>query len=70
MLPVFSVTTALILSFVIGIGISSLKLKGMKKAFDEFGEIISLLLNKMIIPLLPFLHHGSFCKYNSIRRSI
>ena len=60
MLPVFSVTTALILSFVIGIGISSLKLKGMKKAFDEFGEIISLLLNKMIIPLLPFYIMGVF----------
>lgn len=58
--PVFSVTTALILSFVIGIGISSLKLTAMKKAFDEFGEIIGLLLNKVIIPLLPFYILGVF----------
>lgn len=58
--PVFSVTTALILSFVIGIGISSLKLTAMKKAFDEFGSLIGLLLNKVIIPLLPFYILGIF----------
>lgn len=60
MAPVFSVTTALILSFVIGIGISSLQLNAMKKAFDEFGKLIELLLNKLIIPLLPFYILGVF----------
>lgn len=57
---IFSVTTALILSFVLGIGISSLKLNSMKKAFDEFGQVIELLLNKVIIPLLPFYIMGVF----------
>ncbi|MBU0278961.1 MULTISPECIES: dicarboxylate/amino acid:cation symporter [unclassified Gemella] len=57
---IFGVTTALILSFVLGIGISSLKLKGMKKAFEEFGQVIELLLNKLIIPLLPFYIMGVF----------
>lgn len=60
MAPVFSVTTALILSFVVGIGISSLQLDSMKKAFDEFGKIVELLLNKVIIPLLPFYILGVF----------
>ncbi|MBF0713353.1 dicarboxylate/amino acid:cation symporter [Gemella sp. GH3] len=60
MAPVFSVTTALILSFVVGIGISSLQLNSMKKAFDEFGKIVELLLNKVIIPLLPFYILGVF----------
>lgn len=60
MAPIFGVTTALLLSFVIGIGISSLKLDSMKKAFDEFGKIIELLLNKVIIPLLPFYILGVF----------
>ncbi|MBF0709873.1 MULTISPECIES: cation:dicarboxylase symporter family transporter [unclassified Gemella] len=58
--PVFSVMTALALSFVIGIGISVLKLESMKKAFDDFGKIIELLLNKLIIPLLPFYILGVF----------
>lgn len=58
--PVFSVTTALVLSFVIGIGISSLKLGSMKNAFDEFGKLIELLLNKFIIPLLPLYILGVF----------
>lgn len=60
MAPVFSVTTALILSFVVGIGISSLQLDSMKRAFDEFGKIVELLLNKVIIPLLPFYILGVF----------
>ncbi|MDO4813720.1 MAG: dicarboxylate/amino acid:cation symporter [Gemella sp.] len=58
--PIFSVTSALILSFVFGIGISVLKLDAMKKGFDEFGKLIELLLNKVIIPLLPFYILGVF----------
>lgn len=58
--PIFDVTTALVLSFILGIGISSLKLDGMKKAFDEFGQLIELLLNKLIIPLLPLYILGVF----------
>ncbi len=58
--PIFSVTTALILSFVVGIGISALKLESMKRAFDDFGQIVELMLNKVIIPLLPIYILGVF----------
>ena len=60
MAPIFDVTTALIISFILGIGISATKSEGLKQGFADFGEIIEKLLATVIIPLLPFYILGVF----------
>lgn len=59
--PLFGVTTALIISFILGVGIASLE-KGevLKKAVHEFSDIITKLISKIIIPLLPIHIMGIF----------
>lgn len=62
--PLLDVTGAIVFSFVMGIGISALKSKGSGKYlygfFKEFSEIISNVLSKVIIPLLPVYIFGNF----------
>ena len=60
MAPIFDVTTALIISFILGIGISATQSEGLKQGFADFGEIIEKLLSTVIIPLLPFYILGVF----------
>ena len=60
MTPIFDVTTALIISFILGIGISATQSEGLKQGFADFGEIIEKLLSTVIIPLLPFYILGVF----------
>lgn len=50
----FNITSAIILAFVIGVGISVTKAKTLKGYFDDLNAIISLTLEKTIIPVLPF----------------
>ncbi len=57
---VMGVMTALILSFVLGLGIAATRAEVLKKAFDEFQRIISKLIESVIIPLLPFHVLGIF----------
>ncbi|MFT0846599.1 dicarboxylate/amino acid:cation symporter [Actinomycetaceae bacterium L2_0104] len=57
---VFDVMTALLLSFVIGIGLSLVPRGVMRKGFIEFREIITALISKIIIPLLPLHIFGIF----------
>ncbi|MDY3049698.1 MAG: dicarboxylate/amino acid:cation symporter [Rothia sp. (in: high G+C Gram-positive bacteria)] len=51
--PVMSVMTALILSFLLGLGLTALKTKTMLGLFQDFQTIIERLLSYVIIPLLP-----------------
>ena len=60
MAPIFDVTTALIISFILGIGISATQSEGLKQGFADFGEIIEKLRATVIIPLLPFYILGVF----------
>lgn len=60
MAPVFGVMTALVLSFVVGIGLSLVPRGIMRKGFLEFREIITKLISKVIIPLLPIHIFGIF----------
>ncbi len=60
--PVMGVTTALILAFVLGLGISAVKGERMKGALSEFKNIIILIINKIIIPILPLYIFGIFLK--------
>ncbi|QWW19184.1 dicarboxylate/amino acid:cation symporter [Schaalia sp. 19OD2882] len=58
--PVTGVMTALLLSFVVGIGLSMIPRGVLRKGFIEFRAIISKLIDKIIIPLLPLHIFGIF----------
>lgn len=58
--PLLNITSAIIFAFMLGIGISIIKNKTLRDAFDGFQEIVDLVLQKTIIPLLPFFIAGIF----------
>lgn len=58
--PIFSVTTALIISFILGVGIAAAQGEVLKKAVHEFSDIITKLISNIVIPLLPIHICGIF----------
>lgn len=56
----FEVMTALVLSFVIGIGLSIMPRGVLRRGFLEFREIITALISRVVIPLLPLHIFGIF----------
>jgi Na+/H+-dicarboxylate symporter len=54
------IMTALLLSFVIGLGLSVIEGSSLRKVFIDFGEVITKLISKAIIPLLPLYIFGIF----------
>ncbi|PMC80243.1 sodium:proton antiporter [Aerococcus viridans] len=56
--PMFSVTAAIIFAFMLGLGISWLRARGRGEAlmtvFTDFGKVIDLTLQTVVIPFLPF----------------
>lgn len=62
--PFIDVTAALVLAFMLGLCVSVLKSKYKKETFynimDEFNDIIHMVLEKCIIPVLPFYIFGNF----------
>lgn len=63
--PVCDILTALLLSFMVGVGIIVTGATGLKKGFDEFGEIVKLTIEKVIIPLLPFYIFTMMCEMSA-----
>lgn len=60
--PVCGVMTALILAFLLGLGIANSKGTTLLGCIRDLQDIITLALNKIIIPLIPFYIAGLFCK--------
>lgn len=60
--PIMDVVPALILAFILGIGISTIKGNYIKEVFNEFYEIINWMVQKLIIPILPLYVLGIFAK--------
>ena len=64
--PFFDVTSGIIFAFMMGISISWLRKKGsgetLYSAFNEFNAIITQVLAKAIVPLLPFFIFGNFAQ--------
>lgn len=60
--PVCDILTALCLSFMIGVGSIFTGSTAMRRAFDEFGEIVKLTIEKVIIPLLPWYIFTMMCE--------
>ncbi|MEC4112601.1 dicarboxylate/amino acid:cation symporter [Myroides pelagicus] len=58
--PLFDVMSALIISFVLGIGISKNNLQYLEGVFNDFQKVIMALINKAIIPFLPLFIFGIF----------
>ena len=58
--PLLNITSAIVIAFMLGIGISIIKNKTLYDVFDGFQNIINLVLEKTIIPLLPFFIAGIF----------
>ncbi|SEI49088.1 Na+/H+-dicarboxylate symporter [Myroides marinus] len=51
--PIFDVMTSLVLALMIGLGILWTQSKPLEIAFDHFREIVLLLVNRVLVPLLP-----------------
>lgn len=58
--PVFGVMTSLTLALMIGIGILWTESKPLERAFDSFKDIVLLLVNRVLIPVLPFYIMANF----------
>ena len=58
--PLFGVMTALILAFVIGVALTAIEGKALRTGFEEFRDIVNLVISKIIIPLLPIYIFGIF----------
>ncbi|WP_099203346.1 dicarboxylate/amino acid:cation symporter [Miniphocaeibacter massiliensis] len=62
--PFFEVTSALVFAFVLGLSISWLKNRGKGDysygLITEFNEIITNILSKAVVPILPFYIFGNF----------
>lgn len=57
---IMGVMTALVSSFLLGLGIAAFGAKVLKSGFDEFKDIVTLAISKVIIPLLPYYIFGLF----------
>ncbi len=58
--PLFSVTTALVFAFVLGLGLCAIEGNKLKNGLIEFRDIINKVISGVIIPLLPLYIFGIF----------
>lgn len=58
--PLMDVMTALLLSFTVGLGLSYIKGTALKEMAADFRDIVTLLIEAVIIPLLPLHIFGIF----------
>ena len=63
--PLFDIMSALILSFIIGLGLSLISGDTLQKAFVDFRDIITKLISSVIVPLLPLHIFGIFLNISS-----
>jgi Na+/H+-dicarboxylate symporter len=58
--PIMGVMTALLIAFTLGLGIAAIKGDSLQKGMNEFRNIVELVIEKIIIPLLPIHIMGIF----------
>lgn len=59
--PLMSVTSALVLAFILGLSIPAVGGNGtLKRFFEDFKDVVTLVITKVIIPLLPIYIFGVF----------
>ena len=59
---IMGVMSALLIAFVLGLGMAAIKNVTLKNAMNDFAEIINKLVASVIIPLLPIHVYGIFAK--------
>ena len=59
---IMGVMSALLMAFILGLGMAVIKNDTLKKAMNDFSEIITKLVANVVIPLLPFHVYGIFAK--------
>lgn len=57
---VMGVMTALVFSFMVGLGAAYVKGTALRAVIDEFRDVVSMTINKAVIPLLPVYIFGIF----------
>ncbi|QXM05488.1 dicarboxylate/amino acid:cation symporter [Crassaminicella indica] len=60
--PIMGVMTALVLAFVLGVGMASIKGKDLKGALSDFQSIVELVIKNVIIPFIPIHVAGIMAK--------
>ena len=63
--PVCDMMTAIVLSFVLGLGTIFIKAPSVKVWFEEFGEIVKWFIESAIIPLLPIYIFTMICEMSA-----
>ena len=58
--PMMNVMTALVLAFMLGLGLAAIEKTTLKDAFHDFEQVIIKTINSAIIPLLPLYIFGIF----------
>lgn len=58
--PLMAVMTALVTAFLLGLGIAAFGAPVLKQSFDELKQIITLAIERLIVPLLPLYILGLF----------
>lgn len=58
--PLMTVMTALVLAFMLGLGMAFLNGTALRKGFEEFRDIVSKTIDAAILPLLPIYIFGIF----------
>lgn len=60
--PIMGVMEALLISFILGLGLTLIKNDTLKLVIKDFSEIVTKLVGGVVIPLLPFHVYGIFAK--------
>lgn len=60
--PIMGVMEALLISFILGLGLTLIKNDTLRLAIKDFSEIVTKLVGGVVIPLLPFHVYGIFAK--------
>ena len=58
--PLMSVMTALVLAFMVGLGLAYLKGDALRNVAKDFGDLVTMTIESVIIPLLPLYIFGIF----------
>lgn len=60
--PIMEVMSALVLAFVLGLGLAAVKGDALKNVLAEFRDLVTALIAKVIVPLFPIYIFGIFMK--------
>lgn len=70
MQPIMDVTAALLIAFIMGVGIAYVKNDTLKECFDGFQKIVALIIEKIVIPLLPMYICGIFANMSYTGKAV